>query len=125
MKHPLSRRLCVAVMAIVPLAVLIWASLRFAPVLAADRQHHQPFLAELAQLPGSPDAMLSASPLLNQATDPRSLNAAIPFYNGKIQPAPPYSFIGNANDLYNARNCLALAAIAEDCAILTLRCNLS
>ena len=108
-----SSLLTVAGLAIVPLAVLIWASLRFAPALAADGQHRQPLLAEMAQLPGSPDAMLSAGPLLDQASDPRSLNAAIPFYNGKIQPAPPYTFKGNATDLSNARNCLALAALAE------------
>ncbi len=114
-KNSLQRRLTVAVLAVVPLAVLIWASLRLAPEFAADEQHHHNplFLADLAQLPGSPDAMLPAEKLVAQGTDPRSLNAAIPFYNGRIHPAPPYTFKGTAIDLSNARNCLALAAIAE------------
>lgn len=117
MDHPLNRRLTVALLAILPMILLIWASLRIAPSAAADLalDRNPLLLSELARLPGSPDAappgQLALPPL--GSLDPRALNAAIPFVSGKIDPAPPYRFAGGATDRTNARDCLALAAMAE------------
>lgn len=115
MNDPTNRRIAVAVLALLPLLLLIWASLRFAPVSAAELQadKNPVFLSELARLPGSPDTALPPAQLVPLGTDPRALNAAIPFFSGKIDPAPPFRFRGGASDLANARDCLALAAMAE------------
>lgn len=115
MNDPLKRRITVTVLALLPLLLLIWASLRFVPVSAAELQagKNPVFLSELARLPGSPDMDLPTAQLVPIGTDPRELNAAIPFFSGKIEPAPAYRFRGSASDLTNARDCLALAAMAE------------
>lgn len=115
MNNPLSRRVTVAVLALLPLFLLIWASLRFAPVSAAELQadKNPVFLSELARLPGSPDTAMPTGQLVLPGSDPRALNAAIPFFSGQIDPAPPFRFRGGAGDLDNARDCLALAAMAE------------
>lgn len=115
MKHPLSRHLTVAVLAVLPLAVLICASLRLAPSSSAELKadRNPVFLSQLAALPGSPDTQQPTDQPLPAGTDPRKLNASIPFYPGKIDPAPPYRFRGTPKDLANATQCLALAAIAE------------
>lgn len=116
MDTPLKRRLTVTLLAILPLALLICASLRITPSAAEDLapNRNPVLLSELARLPGSPDAVPSAPlALLAGSFDPRALNAAIPFIAGKIDPAPPYRFAGGATDRTNARDCLALAAMAE------------
>ena len=116
MDDPLNRRIAVAILAFLPLVLLIWASLQFAPVAAAelDASKNPLFLSELSWLPGSPDAATPViSTLPGGTVDPRALNAAIPFFAGKIDPAPAYRFKGGAADLTNARDCLALAAMAE------------
>lgn len=68
----------------------------------------------LASLPGLPgDApVLTTQPELPPA-DARALNAAIPFYAGRIAPAVPFRFTGSSADLARSRECLALAAMAE------------
>lgn len=116
MDDPLNRRIAVAILAFLPLVLLIWASLQFAPVAAAelDASKNPLFLSELSSLPGSPDAATPViSTLPGGTVDARALNAAIPFFAGKIDPAPAYRFNGGAADLTNARDCLALAAMAE------------
>lgn len=92
MNDPLKRRITVTVLALLPLLLLIWASLRFVPVSAAELQagKNPVFLSELARLPGSPDMDLPTAQLVPIGTDPRELNAAIPFFSGKIEPAPAY-----------------------------------
>lgn len=112
----LNRRLTVALLAFLPLVLLIWASFRIAPSSAAELslERNPLLLSELARLPGSPDAPPSAQMALPAGSlDPRALNAAIPFIAGKIDPAPPYRFTGGPTDRTNARDCLALAAMAE------------
>jgi len=115
MYSPNTRRVTVAILALAPLLLLIYASMRFVPVSAAELQadNNPAFLSELARLPGSPDAELPSTQLAPLGTDPRQLNAAIPFFSGRIDSAPPYRFRGSASDLANARDCLALAAMAE------------
>ncbi|WP_374592107.1 cell wall hydrolase [Novosphingobium sp.] len=103
-------------LALLPLILLIWASFRIAPSSAAELslERNPLLLSELARLPGSPDATPSAQLALPAGSlDPRALNAAIPFIAGKIDPAPPYRFAGGPTDRTNARDCLALAAMAE------------
>lgn len=71
--------------------------------------------AELAGLPGLPgDApLLGASSALSDMDAARARNAAVPFINGPITPAPRFVFIGSAEDRRRATECLALAAMAE------------
>ena len=116
MDKPLNRRLTVALLAFLPLILLIWASFRIAPSSVAELslERNPVLLSELARLPGSPDAVPAAQLALPAGSfDPRALNAAIPFIAGKIDPAPPYRFAGGITDRTNARDCLALAAMAE------------
>ena len=116
MDDPLNRRIAVALLALVPLILLIWASVRFAPVGPSElRAIDNPlFLSELSRLPGSPDAPVPDRLATPAGTmDPRALNAAIPFFSGRLDPAPAFRFRGGSADLANARDCLALAAMAE------------
>lgn len=116
MDKPLNRRLTVTLLAILPLVLLICASLRITPSAAEDLapNRNPVLLSELARLPGSPDAAPAAQLALPSGSfDPRALNAAIPFIAGKIDPALPYRFAGGVTDRANARDCLALAAMAE------------
>ena len=116
MDDPLNRRIAVALLAFLPLLLLIWASLHFAPVAATElRAGENPlFLSELSHLPGSPVAQPpSTFSMPDGVLDPRAANAAIPFFSGKIDPAPAFRFRGASADLANARDCLALAAMAE------------
>ena len=46
-------------------------------------------------------------------TDARSQNDAVPIAATKLPPAPPFAFRGSAADRLRARDCLALAALAE------------
>lgn len=117
MDEPLNRRMTVALLAILPLLVLLWVSLRFDPLAASEGVlgEDPAMLAELQALPGRPGDLppLDLSNPVSPGTDPRSLNAAIPFVGGKLEPALPYRFSGTPTDYANARECLALAAMAE------------
>lgn len=115
MDHPLNRRIAVALLAFLPLLMLIWASLHFAPVAATElRAADNPlYLSELSHLPGSPVAPEPSTLTMPGVLDPRGANAAIPFFSGRIDPAPAFRFRGPSTDLANARDCLALAAMAE------------
>lgn len=68
----------------------------------------------IAALPGLPGEapVLSAEQAL-APDDARARNAAIPFFTGRIAPAAPFRFTGSGADLARARECLALAAMAE------------
>lgn len=117
MDDALKRRMTVALLALLPMLLLVWASLRFEPsraaVLTAARSPAA--ITELATLPGSPHAMPPSDFALPVpgAENPRALNAAIPFVGGMLDPAPPFRFSGGLADRANARDCLALAAMAE------------
>ena len=117
MEDPLNRRMIVALLAMLPIVLFAIACQNFHP---ASTQAQAALAAELAALPGnaadapivglepppgmlSPDAMDAA----------RAANARDPFFSGPIQPAPPFRFKGSDEDQYNARECLALAAMAE------------
>lgn len=117
MDDPLNRRMIVALLALLPIVLFAIACQSFQP-RAATAETTQ--AAELAALPGnaldapivglepppgslSPDAMDAA----------RAANARDAFVTGRIEPAPPFRFKGSAADLYNAQECLALAAMAE------------
>ncbi|MFM5923238.1 MAG: cell wall hydrolase [Novosphingobium sp.] len=114
----LNRRMTVFLLAFLPLVLLAWASLRFDPLAAAVEAampDNPQILSQLAQLPGSPLALPppgDAAPLIPPA-DARAQNAADPFFAGKLDPAMPYRLRGTPADMLNARDCLALAAMAE------------
>lgn len=117
MDDPLNRRMTVALLALMPLLALLWVSLRFDPLSAspAAAGEDPAMLAELQALPGRPGDLppLEFAEPVSPGTDPRSLNAAIPFVGGRLEPALPYRFSGSPADYVNARECLALAAMAE------------
>ncbi|MFN3517070.1 MAG: cell wall hydrolase [Novosphingobium sp.] len=117
MDDPLNRRMTVALLALFPLLALLWASLRFEPLAAnpAVPGEDPALLAELETLPGRPGELppLEMVDPASLGTDPRALNAAIPFVGGRLEPALPYRFSGTPGDFANARDCLALAAMAE------------
>ncbi|MFM5953408.1 MAG: cell wall hydrolase [Novosphingobium sp.] len=114
----LNRRMTVFLLAFLPLVLLAWASLRFDPLAAAvdpAMPDSPQILSQLAQLPGSPLALPPpdyAAPLIPPA-DARAQNAADPFFAGRLDPAKPYHLTGSPADTLNARDCLALAAMAE------------
>ncbi|HQV04654.1 MULTISPECIES: cell wall hydrolase [unclassified Novosphingobium] len=119
MDDPLNRRMTVALLALLPLLLLIWASFRFVPGGTAEAMpmpgSAEGVLAQLASLPGSPSALppTDFTLPLPGSSDPRAQNAAVPFVGGVLDPAPPYRFNGTDTDFANARDCLALAAMAE------------
>ena len=73
-----------------------------------------PFAATTAaRLPGqASDAPLLADPA-EASPDAQARNAAVPFFAGKLAPAPAFRFKGSAEDRIRAADCLALAALAE------------
>lgn len=68
----------------------------------------------LDQLPGLPvqAPVLGTEPAID-ADDARARNAGDPFFSGTVAPAPPFRFSGSPQDFDRARECLALAALAE------------
>lgn len=117
MDDPLNRRMTVALLALLPLLLLAWASLRFAPSASAEPSGPDDpvLMAQLAQLPGRPGELppLAYTAPAVPLEDARAQNAATPFVSNLLEPAPPYRFTGSAADFANARDCLALAALAE------------
>ena len=119
MEDQLNRRMIVTLLAFVPLLLLLVLGSRFQPPLqpgspAAIRA------VEIAALPGgamtAPVIGLEPSPLTltPDAMDAARLkNDGDPFVTGPIAPALPFRFQGSAADFDNARDCLALAAMAE------------
>jgi len=114
MDDPLIRRTVVFLLALLPLVLIAWAGGEIAPS-ALD----EPGLsrAAIAALPGGPaEAPLLATqvqPAAQAADDARARNAADPFFAGHLAPAAPFRFSGSGTDYANARDCLALAAMAE------------
>ena len=117
MTDPFNRRMIIAVLALLPTFLFVLASQAFAP---PPSSRHELVAAEIAALPGGPDE----APLLTGALAPQAMSAdameqarisnlADPFFAGLIQPATPFRFTGSMADRSNARDCLALAAMAE------------
>ncbi len=117
MTDPFNRRMIIAVLALLPTFLFVLASQAFAP---PPSSRHELVAAEIAALPGGPDE----APLLTGALAPQAMSAdameqarvsnlADPFSAGLIQPATPFRFTGSMADRSNARDCLALAAMAE------------
>ena len=117
MTDPLIRRMIIALFALAPTFLFVLASQAFTPPLPSQRDA---IAAEIASLPGGP----AEAPLLTVAMIPGTMSAdamdqarvsnlADPFFTGGIQPASPFRFAGSFADRSNARDCLALAAMAE------------
>ena len=117
MDDPLNRKMIVALLALLPMLLFALACQTFHPPVSTPQSRQA---AELAALPGK----ASEAPLFTAQMVPgvitagamdsaRAQNAGDPFFVGKLDPAPPFRFAGSPADLGNARDCLALAAMAE------------
>ena len=117
MADPLVHRLTIALLALVPTFLFALACQNFRPPVLT---HRDLLAAQLAALPGGPEE----APLLTAAMEPPTLtadqmdqaranNLHDAFFAGAITPAPPFRFTGSSDDRGNARDCLALAAMAE------------
>ena len=117
MNDLLIRRMTIALLALLPTFLFALACQSFHPPVPT---HHDLLAAQLAALPGKPDE----APLLTGAMVPSTLspdqmdqahasNLADAFFAGSIAPATPFKFTGSSADRGNARDCLALAAMAE------------
>ncbi|MFM5947905.1 MAG: cell wall hydrolase [Novosphingobium sp.] len=119
MSDPLIRRTIIALFALLPTFLFALASQAFNLPPQPTRQ--QLIQSEIAALPGG----ANDAPLISQAMVPpsqlsldamdraRAANLADPFFAGSIAPAAPFRFAGTFSDRANARDCLALAAMAE------------
>lgn len=100
-------------MAIVVALVVAIASallLSFAEPEAVSPERAPP----LSQLPGLPgEAPVLPAPIVPDGDDARARNAAMPFFDGPIAPAAPFRMTSAPSDFARARECLALAAMAE------------
>ena len=117
MEDPLNRRMIVALLALLPIVLFAWICQSFVP---PPSKAEAALAAELAALPGNaseaPVVGLKPAPgvlSLDAMDAARAANAGNPFVTGPIDPAPPFRFSGSVADQYNARECLALAAMAE------------
>lgn len=117
MNDPLIRRLVTGLLGLVPLVLFALAAQSFSPPIALA---HRLVPAELAALPGGPaEAPLITAPLVPAVISAdamdyaRQQNARDVFVSGAPKPAPQFRFQGTPDDLTNARECLALAAMAE------------
>ena len=117
MDDPLIRRLTIALLALLPTFLFALASQSFTPPVLTPRDLAA---AQIAALPGGPDeaplltgAMIPPALSRDQMDQARARNLADPFFAGQIAPATPFRFAGSSADRSNARDCLALAAMAE------------
>ena len=119
MNDPLIRRLMIALLGLLPLVLFALAAQSFDPPgrMVAATAGLPP---GLAALPGSPDeAPLITDPRLptmlsaDAMERARRQNAGDPFMAGTPKAALKFRFQGTPGDLSNARECLALAALAE------------
>lgn len=109
MRNALLREVTIMLLAALPMLALI--------LLCQGAGYHgaaDPLQDELARLP----ARGISAPLLGGAggTDQdaaRARNAADPFDHGALEPAKSFRWTGSVSDFSNARDCLALAALAE------------
>lgn len=120
MDDPLNRRMIVAMLAFVPFLLLLLAGRSFQSPTALAEQISDPRSAEVAALPGDAiEAPLFTSDLPPALLAPgamdaaRAANARDPFISGPMSTALPFRFQGSSADFGNARECLALAAMAE------------
>ncbi|WP_309623111.1 cell wall hydrolase [Novosphingobium sp.] len=120
MDDPLNRRMIVALLAFVPLLLVLLAGRNFS---TPQRQPGQPTTAQAAEIAALPGGAIEA-PLFGSDLPPamlapgamdaaRASNLQVPFVSGPIATALPFRFSGNPGDFGNARDCLALAAMAE------------
>ncbi len=117
MEDPLIRRLVIALLGLLPTVLFALACQTFNPPAPAKRDAAA---TQLAALPGGPDeaplltgATLAPALSADQMDQARASNLADPFFDGAIPPATPFRFAGSSADRGNARDCLALAAMAE------------
>ena len=120
MDNPLNRRMIVALLAVVPLLLVLLAGRDFNPPQPALEPPTSAQAAEIAGLPGGAiEAPLFGSALAPALLAPGAMDAArasnlqVPFVSGVIAAALPFKLSGSAADFNNARDCLALAAMAE------------
>jgi hypothetical protein len=117
MDDPLIHRMTIALLALLPIFLFALVCQNFNPPMST---HRDLIAAQLAALPGKPEE----APLLTGAMGPptlsadqmdraRASNLRDAFFAGPIAPATPFKFVGSSADRSNARDCLALAAMAE------------
>ena len=118
MDDPLIRRMLIALLAFAPTFLFVLAAQAFSS--QPPPSPHQLAAAEIAALPGGPaEAPLITGGLTPQAMSPDAMeqarisNLSDAFFAGAIEPATPFRFTGTYADRTNARDCLALAAMAE------------
>lgn len=111
MTFKLDRKTLLMVLAIAGLAGVLALGLWFGPGRSDPAEQAD----QLERLPGRPlDAPLLVRSQSAQTPDEaRARNAAVPFVTGKLAPPAPFRFAGTPDDFANARECLALAAMAE------------
>ena len=118
MEDLFNRRMLIALLALLPTFLFVLASQAFTP--PPPPSPHDLAAAEIAALPGGP----AEAPLITDALAPQAMSAdameqarianlADAFFTGTVQPAIPFRFAGSMADRSNARDCLALAAMAE------------
>ena len=117
MDDPLIRRMTIALLALLPTFLFALACQTFHPPVLT---HQDLVAAQLAALPGKPEdaplltgAMVPPTLSADQMDQARARNARDAFFAGPIAPATPFKFTGSNADRSNARDCLALAAMAE------------
>ena len=117
MDDPLIRRMVIALFALLPTFLFALAGQSFEPPVVTPRDL---VAAQIAALPGGPDeaplltgAMAEPTLSADQMEQARARNLADPFFAGPITAASPFKFAGSSEDRSNARDCLALAAMAE------------
>ncbi|MFM2301918.1 MAG: hypothetical protein RLZZ84_1654 [Pseudomonadota bacterium] len=110
-KLPLLREMAIMLLAALPMLLMVLACQAGNHGLGAGPDAGP---NDAAALP----ARALAAPVLAAGADgdraaALARNAQDPFYSGPIAPAAPFRFIGTWQDFANARDCLALAALAE------------
>lgn len=102
-------QILVAVLGVLPTVALVIACQTGAliPTVAARPEPVAPFPSRMAEAP------LLAADAVEDPDAARALNAAVPFVGGRPPAAAPFHFSGTPADYANARDCLALAALAE------------
>ncbi|PKB14541.1 spore germination cell wall hydrolase CwlJ-like protein [Novosphingobium kunmingense] len=98
---------CVALLVAIATAMTLVAAEQARPVITSPD-------TPISALPGQPgEAPVLADIQGLPADEARKRNAADPFFPGTVQPAPPFRLTTMGSDFDRARECLALAAMAE------------
>ena len=99
---------------VVLVAALIWLQSHAQTVPGETRSSDKAAVAGFATLPAQgSEAPLITAVVATPQDGARARNAVAAFFAGRIAPAPPFRLAGSAQDLTRARECLALAAMAE------------